>query len=45
LYIAIALGHQPLKADRYVVVEFTNPTNAAVGGYYGLGRGIIKDFD
>lgn len=33
------------EPDEFVVVQFGNPTNARMGGYWGLGFGIIENDD
>jgi streptogramin lyase len=33
------------EPDEYFVVAFDNPTNVVIGGFYGLGFGIITDDD
>jgi Calx-beta domain len=33
------------EGDEYVVVSFRNPTNAVMGGFWGLGFGVIDDDD
>lgn len=33
------------EPDEYVVVSFRNPTNARMGGFWGLGFGVIIDDD
>src|SRR6185369_15780556 len=33
------------EPDEYVLVGFSNPTNATIGGYLGLGFGTIQDDD
>ena len=34
-------GDTQIEADENVLVSFSNPTNASLGGYYGLGVGKI----
>jgi hypothetical protein len=38
-------GDTQIEPDEYVLVSFTNPTNAFLGGYYGLGVGTITNDD
>ena len=38
-------GDTVLEVDEYVIVSFRNPTNAAMGGFYGLGLGVIENDD
>ena len=38
-------GDMQIEPDEYVLVSFTNPTNAFLGGYYGLGVGTITNDD
>jgi hypothetical protein len=33
------------EPDEYVFVSFHSPTNAVVGGFFGLGYGVIRDDD
>jgi hypothetical protein len=33
------------EADEYIVVSFHDPTNAIMGGFWGLGFGVITDDD
>ena len=33
------------EPDEYVFVSWHTPTNAVIGGFYGLGYGIIRDND
>jgi len=33
------------EADEVLLVAFSTPTNATIGGYYGLGLGTITDDD
>jgi hypothetical protein len=33
------------EPDEYIVASFTNPTNAQMGGFWGLGFGLIEDDD
>jgi hypothetical protein len=33
------------EPDEFIVVSLTNPTNARMGGYWGLGFGVIGDDD
>ena len=33
------------EPDEFVVTSFRNPTNATIGGFYGLGYGSIEDDD
>jgi Bacterial Ig domain/Calx-beta domain len=33
------------EPNEYVPVSFRNPTNAVIGGFYGLGFGVIEDDD
>lgn len=33
------------EADEYAVVLFTNPVNARIGGFYGIGAGLIRNDD
>ena len=35
------LGRQLTGPDEYLVVSFHDPTNATMGGFWGLGFGII----
>jgi hypothetical protein len=39
------LGDTTIEPDDYVVAAFTNPQNATIGGFYGLGFAIIEDDD
>ncbi len=39
------LGDSTEEPDEWVPVAFTNPTNATIGGFYGLGFGVIRDDD
>jgi hypothetical protein len=39
------VGDQIDEPDEYVVVSFSNPTNAKIGGFWGLGFGVITDDD
>jgi hypothetical protein len=32
-------------AGRVLLVSFSNPTNARIGGFYGLGLGLIVNDD
>ena len=44
--ITIAVnGDTIVEPDEYVVVRFTNPTNAKIVGYHGLGYGVITNDD
>jgi hypothetical protein len=44
--IAIEIhGDTTAEPDDYVVASFTNPQNARIGGYWGLGFAIIDDDD
>lgn len=38
-------GNDEPDPDRLVVVSFTRPTNARIGGFWGLGFGVIRDDD
>ena len=38
-------GDMDVEPDEYFAVSFSNPTNAAIGGYYGLGGGGITNDD
>lgn len=38
-------GNDIDEPDRLVVVSFGSPTNASMGGFWGLGFGIIRDDD
>jgi virginiamycin B lyase len=38
-------GDTLVEPDEYIVVLFGNPTNAAIGGFYGLGFGGITNDD
>ena len=38
-------GDTLVEPDEYIVVSFTNPTNAKMGGYWGLGFGVITNDD
>ena len=38
-------GDTGLEPDEYVVISFRNPTNALIGGFWGLGIGIIQNDD
>jgi hypothetical protein len=38
-------GDTLVEPDEYIVVLFGNPTNAKMGGFYGLGAGIITNDD
>ena len=38
-------GDTLVEPDEYFAVQFKNPTNAAIGGYYGLGGGVIVNDD
>jgi hypothetical protein len=38
-------GDTTVEPDEYIVVSFTNPTNAQMGGYWGLGFGLITNDD
>ncbi len=33
------------EPDEFIVVSFRNPTNAVMGGFWGLGFGVIQDDD
>jgi hypothetical protein len=36
-------GDTLVKPDEYIIVQFGNPTNATMGGFYGLGLGLIDN--
>ena len=38
-------GDPNVEPDEYIVVSFRNPTNAVMGGFWGLGFGIIANDD
>lgn len=38
-------GDTLVERDEYLVVSFRNPTNARIGGFYGLGFGVIANDD
>jgi virginiamycin B lyase len=38
-------GDTLVEPDEYIVVQFGDPTNATMGGYYGLGFGVITNDD
>ncbi len=38
-------GDEASENDEVFLVSFRNPTNATLGGFYGLGYGIINDDD
>jgi virginiamycin B lyase len=38
-------GDTLVEPDEYIVVSFSNPTNAKVGGFWGLGFGVITNDD
>ena len=38
-------GDTLMEPDESVLVAFSDPTNATIGGYYGLGAGKIRDDD
>jgi hypothetical protein len=38
-------GDTSIEPDEYVAVAFSQPTNAVVGGFYGLGFGLIVNDD
>ena len=38
-------GDVTVEPDELVVVRFSSPTNATLGGYYGLGFGGITNDD
>ena len=38
-------GDTTFEPDEYVVVSFRNPTNAAMGGFWGLGLGTVLNDD
>jgi len=38
-------GDTVLEPNEYIVVSFRNPTNAVMGGFYGLGFGTITNDD
>ncbi len=39
------LGDTAVEPDEYVFVQFTNPTNASLGGFLGYGFGVITNDD
>jgi hypothetical protein len=41
----VVTGDSTVEADEYVVVSFHDPTNGALGGFWGLGLGTIIDDD
>ena len=38
-------GDTDVEPDEYFLISFHNPTNATIGGFYGLGVGIISNDD
>jgi hypothetical protein len=38
-------GDTLVEPDEYIIVQFGNPTNATIGGFYGLGQGVITNDD
>lgn len=38
-------GDTTVETDEYIVVSFTHPTNARMGGFWGLGFGVITNDD
>jgi len=38
-------GDALVEPDEYLLVSFNHPTNAKMGGYYGLGFGLITNDD
>ena len=38
-------GDTLVEPDEYVIVSFHDPTNAVMGGFYGLGFGLITNDD
>ncbi|MGZ4728598.1 MAG: hypothetical protein ACXWB2_12825 [Acidimicrobiales bacterium] len=38
-------GDTVVEPDEYVVVSFHHPTNATMGGFWGLGFGVITNDD
>ena len=38
-------GDTTAETDEYIVVSFTHPTNARMGGFWGLGFGVITNDD
>ena len=38
-------GDTLVEPDEYIIVSFRNPTNAKIGGFWGLGIGGITDDD
>ena len=38
-------GDVAVEPDEYFVVSFHDPTNATIGGFYGLGFGVIQNDD
>lgn len=41
----VAQGDTLPEADEYIVIAFTDPVGAALGGFYGLGFGVLDDDD
>ncbi|MGZ4705307.1 MAG: right-handed parallel beta-helix repeat-containing protein [Acidimicrobiales bacterium] len=41
----VVTGDGLVEPDEYVVVSFRRPTNATMGGFWGLGFGVITDDD
>ena len=39
--VHITVNGATFTPDEYIVVSFTNPTNARPGGFWGLGFGVI----
>jgi hypothetical protein len=38
-------GDTIVEQNQYIVVQFSHPVNAVMGGFYGLGFGVIKNDD
>jgi archaellum component FlaF (FlaF/FlaG flagellin family) len=44
--VTIAItGDTLVEPDEYIIVSFHDPTNAIIGGFWGLGVGVITDND
>jgi hypothetical protein len=43
--VLTVVGDTGPEPDEYVVVSFSQPTNARMGGFWGLGFAVITDDD
>jgi hypothetical protein len=39
------VGDVDVEVDEYIVVSFRNPTNARMGGFWGLGFAVSQNDD